>query len=205
MLLLRRLLVNLPCSSALSWCQSRGGRSRTTYRQRAYLRLCRGFGLARRASWRSRASPSETLGRLPASMPTPITKPRCVTASQMSCGSQLARSPIISNFTMLTEAQRHILDWRTSPFNPFWRRTDPRTGQSSGNYAFPLSLLIDKEVIPETLFAVFNVVYQPSFLQVNSKHEHDDSFVIIAGGSYALTPKRETSTRMRSSLARSYM
>jgi hypothetical protein len=95
---------------------------------------------------------------------------------------------------IITEARWHILDWRTSPFgmalsiNPFWRRTDPRSGQSSGNYAFPVTLLIDKEVIPAKLFTVLNLIYQPSFLHPNSRYEHDDSFVIIAGGSYAITP-----------------
>jgi hypothetical protein len=46
---------------------------------------------------------STTIGSFGApagSMPTPITKPRFVMASPMSCGSQLARSPIISTFTM---------------------------------------------------------------------------------------------------------
>jgi hypothetical protein len=51
-----------------------------------------------------------------------------------------------------------------------------------------VTLLVDKEVIPEKFFAVLNLVYQPSFLRPNGRSEHDDSFVFIAGGSYAILP-----------------
>lgn len=95
---------------------------------------------------------------------------------------------------IITEIRWHILDWRTSPFgmtlslNPFWRRADPTSGRNSGNYAFPLTLLADKEVIPEKFFTVLNLIYHPSFLRPNGRFEHDDSFIVIAGGSYAITP-----------------
>jgi len=49
--------------------------------------------------------------------------------------------------------------------NPQWRRTDPTSGQQSENYAFPVTLLVDKEAIPEKLFAVLNLIYQPSVLR----------------------------------------
>jgi hypothetical protein len=95
---------------------------------------------------------------------------------------------------LITEARWHILDWRTSPFgmslslNPQWRRTDPTSGQQSENYAFPVILLVDKEAIPEKLFTVLNLIYQPSVLRLNSKWQHDDSLIVIAGGSYAISP-----------------
>jgi hypothetical protein len=95
---------------------------------------------------------------------------------------------------VIAEARWHILDWRTAPFgmslslNPLWRLTDPTSGQGSSNFAAPVTLLIDKEVIPEKLFAVLNLVYRPSFLQPNGRFEHEDSFAIVAGGSYALSP-----------------
>jgi hypothetical protein len=95
---------------------------------------------------------------------------------------------------IITELRWHILDWRTSPFgltlslNPLWRRADPTSGQSSGNYAFPVTLLADSEVIPDKFFTVLNLIYQPSFLRPNRRSEHDDSFTVIAGGSYAISP-----------------
>ena len=95
---------------------------------------------------------------------------------------------------VITELRWHILDWRTSPFgltlslNPFWRGADPTSAGSSSNYAFPLTLLADSEVISEKFFTVLNLIYQPSFLRPDRRPEHDDSFIAIAGGSYALTP-----------------
>jgi hypothetical protein len=95
---------------------------------------------------------------------------------------------------IIAEARWHILDWRTSPFgmnlsiNPLWRRTEPASGQSSGNYAVPVTLRVDEEVIPEKFFAVLNLIYRPSFLRPNGGSEHDDSFTIVAGGSYAISP-----------------
>jgi hypothetical protein len=95
---------------------------------------------------------------------------------------------------IITEARWNILNRLTSPFgmtlslNPLWRRTDPMSGQSSRNYAAPVALLIDKEVIPSKFFSVLNLSYAPSFLRPNGKSEHDDSFIIIVGGSYAITP-----------------
>ena len=95
---------------------------------------------------------------------------------------------------IITEARWHILDWRTSPFgmtlsiNPLWRRTDPTSGQSRENYAVPVTLLVDKELIPSKFFTVFNLIYEPSFQRLNPHWEHHDFFTIIAGGSYAITP-----------------
>ena len=95
---------------------------------------------------------------------------------------------------IITELRWHFLDWRTSPLgltlslNPFWRRADPTSGQSSGNYAFPVTLLADSEVIPDKFFTVLNLLYQASLLRPNGRFEHDDSFTVIAGGSYAISP-----------------
>ncbi len=95
---------------------------------------------------------------------------------------------------IITEARWHILDWRTSPIgmtlslNPLWRRTDPNSGEKSGNFAFPVTLLVDSQVIPSKFFTVLNLIYSPSFLHPAGRREHDDSFVVITGGSYALTP-----------------
>jgi hypothetical protein len=104
---------------------------------------------------------------------------------------------------IITEVRWHILDWRTSPFgmslsiNPLWRRADPTSGQSHGNYAFPVTLLVDSEVIPEKFFTVLNLIYQPSFLRPNGRSEHDDSFTVIAGGSYAILPNLLLGAQLR--------
>ena len=64
----------------------------------------------------------------------------------------------------------------------------PDVGTAEREYAFPVTLLVDKEVIPEKLFTVLNLIYQPSVLRLNSKWQHDDSLIVIAGGSYAISP-----------------
>lgn len=93
---------------------------------------------------------------------------------------------------VITEVRWRILDWRTSPIgmtlslNPSWCRTDPMSGQASVNNALPVILLIDKAIIPGKFYSVFNLIYEPSFQRTNSISEH--SFIIIAGGSYAITP-----------------
>jgi hypothetical protein len=70
----------------------------------------------------------------------------------------------------------------TLSINPLWRRTNPTSGQSQENYAVPITLLVDKELIPSKFFTVFNLIYGPSFQRLNPHWEHDDSFTIIAGG-----------------------
>jgi hypothetical protein len=82
----------------------------------------------------------------------------------------------------------HLAFGMNLSLNPQWRRTDPTSGQQSENYAFPVILLVDKEAIPEKLFTVLNLIYQPSVLRLNSKSQYDDSLIVIAGGSYAISP-----------------
>ncbi|WP_020175258.1 hypothetical protein [Methyloferula stellata] len=95
---------------------------------------------------------------------------------------------------LITELRWKIVDRLTQPFgmtlsiNPAWRQFDPTSGERSGNYAVPVTLLIDKEVIPNKLFAALNLIYTPSFLRVNGARGHDDSFAVIAAGSYAIAP-----------------
>lgn len=95
---------------------------------------------------------------------------------------------------VIAEARWHILDWRTSPFgmsvsiNPIWRRADPTSGKRSGNFAVPVTLLLDTELIPAKAFGVLNLIYEPSFLCPGFIPEHDDSFAVVAGASYAILP-----------------
>ena len=93
---------------------------------------------------------------------------------------------------LIGEMRILILDRTKAPFgmtfslNPQWRQTDPASGEKTGNYAIPATLLLDKEAIPDKLFFVANLIYTPSFLRVDNWRAHDDAFTMIAGGSYAL-------------------
>jgi len=92
-----------------------------------------------------------------------------------------------------TEARWNLSNWRTAPFgmtlsiNPDWRRNDPVFGRSSQNFAAGLGLLIDKEVIPGKFFAVLNLIYEPSFAWPGGHLDREQSFTIIAAGSYAFS------------------
>jgi hypothetical protein len=107
-------------------------------------------------------------------------------------------SPGLSNRSIATfsgligEMRVNIVDRMKSPFgmslsiNPQWRQIDPFSGETTGNYAIPATLLIDKEVISEKFFVATNLIYTPSFLRVNEMRGHDDAFTVIAAGTYAL-------------------
>lgn len=95
---------------------------------------------------------------------------------------------------MFVDMRWKIVDRLVSPFGmtlavaPEWRRIDSGTGQESGRYGAAAALLIDKEVVPERFFTVLNLIYAPSLSRVSAGWSHDDAYIIIAGGSYAITP-----------------
>jgi hypothetical protein len=95
---------------------------------------------------------------------------------------------------LITEVRWNIFNRLTSPFgmtltvNPEWRRTDPASGRYNDNFAVTAALLIDKEVIADKLFMVLNLVYSPTFLPLNDRWLRDDSFTVLVGGSYVITP-----------------
>jgi hypothetical protein len=95
---------------------------------------------------------------------------------------------------LIGEARWNIFDRASSPFgmslsfNPEWRQFDPDSGEKTASYALPLTLLIDKEIIPERFFATANFVFTPSFLRVHDARGHDDAITLIVAGAYALTP-----------------
>jgi hypothetical protein len=114
---------------------------------------------------------------------------------------------------IITEMRWHILDWRTSPFgmtlslNPLWRLTDPVSGQGSSNFAAPVTLLIDKEVIPEKLFAVLNLssgqMAGPNMTILLSLlpavlTQLRQAFLSARRFAMKISPKMAISTRMRS-------
>jgi hypothetical protein len=95
---------------------------------------------------------------------------------------------------LITEVRWNIFNRVTSPFgmtltvDPEWRRTVPKSERYNDNFAVTAALLIDKEVIPETLFMELNLVYSPTFLPLNGRWLRDDSFTVLVGGSYVITP-----------------
>ena len=101
------------------------------------------------------------------------------------------------NFSgMFVEARWKIVDRLIAPFGmslnvaPEWRRIDSATGHTAEGYGVFAALLIDKEIVPDRFFTVLNLIYAPSLLRLSgSGWAHDDSFIAIAGGSYAISPR----------------
>jgi hypothetical protein len=101
------------------------------------------------------------------------------------------------NFSgMFVEARWKIADRLIAPFGmslnvaPEWRRIDSATGHTAEGYGVFAALLVDKEIVPDRFFTVLNLIYAPSLLRLSSSGwAHDDSFIIIAGGSYAISPR----------------
>ena len=95
---------------------------------------------------------------------------------------------------IITEVRWNIFNRLISPFgmtltvNPEWRRTDPASGRYNDNFAVTTALLIDKEVIPDKLFMELNLVYSPFWLPVSGRFLRDDSYTVLVGGSYVITP-----------------
>lgn len=95
---------------------------------------------------------------------------------------------------IFTEVRWKILDWLTSPIgmtltiDPEWRRIDPGSGLQRESYGFTAALLLDRELVPERLFGVVNLIYSPSLQRLSSGWRHYDGFVAIAGASYAVAP-----------------
>ena len=66
-----------------------------------------------------------------------------------------------------TEFRYRLFDRDHAPFGltlsaePHWARTDEITGERVENYGGELSVALDKELIPNRVFAAFNAVYDP--------------------------------------------
>jgi hypothetical protein len=95
---------------------------------------------------------------------------------------------------MFVDGRWKIVDRLVSPFGmtlsvaPEWRRIDSGTGHESESYGVAAAILVDKEVVPERFFTVLNLIYSPSLLRVSGGWSHEDTFIVIAGGAYAITP-----------------
>ncbi|HYA81052.1 MAG TPA: hypothetical protein VED87_09005, partial [Methylocystis sp.] len=63
----------------------------------------------------------------------------------------------------------------TLSFAPYWRRIDSTSGEKYQNGALPLTLLMDRELIPGKLIAAVNATYAPTFEHVpgGGRTEHN--------------------------------
>jgi hypothetical protein len=84
------------------------------------------------------------------------------------------------------ELRWRLLERGTSPvgltlsFAPQWRRIDEISGGPVQSIALPVTLLADMALIPEKLFAAFNVTYSPSFTRADGAWEQENPLEISA-------------------------
>jgi len=89
-----------------------------------------------------------------------------------------------------TEARFIMVDRHSAPFGmdlsiaPQWRRLDDVSGANTQSYAIPMTLLVDKEIVPDKLFTAANFNYTPWIARLGGAWQHEDSFessVAVAG------------------------
>ena len=107
--------------------------------------------------------------------------------------------PTLANRTITTfsgvigEARYKLVDDATQSyglslsFNPAYRQFDPLSGARTNNYAFPVALLFDKALIPDTFYAAVNLVYTPAFFAIPGGTERDNGLTAIAAATYAVS------------------
>ena len=66
-------------------------------------------------------------------------------------------------------------------------RVDEMSGGPVQSFAFPITLLADLALIPEKLFAAFNVTYALSFTRAGGKWQQENPLELSAALSYAVT------------------
>jgi hypothetical protein len=80
------------------------------------------------------------------------------------------------------DARFIILDRHSAPFGmdigitPQWRRLDDVSGVNTQNFAIPMALLVDKDVIPDKLYTAANFTYTPSIARTSGVSQHEDLF-----------------------------
>jgi hypothetical protein len=92
------------------------------------------------------------------------------------------------------EFRWRLLERGTSPigltlsFSPQWRRVDEISGAPVQSLTLPVALLADMALIPDKLFAAFNVIFSPSVTRADGAWEQENQLEISAALSLAIGP-----------------
>jgi hypothetical protein len=96
---------------------------------------------------------------------------------------------------MASELRWQLLEHDKAPMDmtlslaPQWHRIDELSGAMRESYALPAAVLIDRVLIPNKLFAAFNLTYMPSVTRIGEGWQHNSAMDISAAVSYAYTPE----------------
>jgi hypothetical protein len=92
------------------------------------------------------------------------------------------------------EARYVIYDRRTAPIGldigltPQWRHTDEVSGAATESFGFEAVLAVQKDIIPDALFAALNAAYSPSLSRIGGTSLHEDDFEISVAISGVVAP-----------------
>jgi hypothetical protein len=93
-----------------------------------------------------------------------------------------------------TEFRYQLLNRDSAPFSltlsaePHWSRTDEISGARVDNYGGELSLVLDKELVKDRLFAALNVVYDPEISRSAGQWERDSMLALTTAVTTQVRP-----------------
>jgi hypothetical protein len=94
------------------------------------------------------------------------------------------------------ETRYRVLDRTKAPFgltfgiDPRWGRVDDVSGEPVNSYSTDLLVIADRELIPDRLFAAFNLIYSPEATQsrVSGAWEHQSDLALTAATASQIYP-----------------
>jgi hypothetical protein len=96
---------------------------------------------------------------------------------------------------LASELRWQLLDHDKAPagmtlsLTPEWHRIDEVSGARSESYALPVSILVDRVLIPNKFFAALNLTFAPGVSRTGEGWQHNSAMEISAAASYAVTPE----------------
>ncbi len=94
-----------------------------------------------------------------------------------------------------TEFRWTLLDREKEPFGmvisyaPQWRNRDATDGSPIQSYTLPIGLLLDKALIPKTVYAAINLYFDPNFQHANGNWSVQKPLEFSIAGAYQIIPR----------------
>lgn len=77
----------------------------------------------------------------------------------------------------------------TLSFAPYYRRVDAATGEQFEHASLPLTLLVDREIVPRKWLAAVNLTYNPTFSRATNPWTTEHFIELSVATAYALTDR----------------
>lgn len=92
------------------------------------------------------------------------------------------------------ELKYRFLSWEHAPFGlavsvePEWSRYEDDSGERADGFELPFKLMIDKELVSETLFGAINILYAPEWTDGEEGTEKESTLEISGALSWQVSP-----------------